>query len=217
MNRYALAAFAAVLVCSGAQADGSKQGYYATATLGANFLGDQDLDVTFDGVDSRGEAKYDAGIGAGAGIGYRFANNWAVEAEFLYRRVELDAVDLQSFGSFSEGDFANTQLSVSALYHFNLFDRDDIETYVGAGVAFIQEVDTDFEAGGVETSFETDDFAFEIQGGVRYSLWDRAFVDGSIRYTTVSDVTLESPSNGANRVTSDYDPLLLAVRFGWRF
>ena len=192
-------------------------GYYVNATFGLNTLGDQTVDVVFDGTSSSGDASFNGSFGAGAAVGYRFNRRWSVEGEFLYRRADLDDAALGTFGSFNEGDFANTQLSVNALYHFDVGSSDRISGYVGAGLAYIQEIDIDFEADGTETSFETDEFGVELHGGVRYALSDRAYVDAGLRYSLVSDVEMEAPANSANTATADYDPLLLGLKFGWRF
>lgn len=205
----------AVLATSPALAE--RTGLYASASFGLNTLGDQTLDTTVNGVSNSGKASFDSSFAGGAAIGYRFANNFAVEGEFLYRRADLDRVDLGSFGTFSEGDLANTQFSVNGLYHFNLLRNDNIETYIGAGLAWINEIDIDFEAAGTETSFETDDIAVEFMAGARYYAWENAFIDVGLRYTTLSGAELESPADGANRVKSDYDPLAAVVKFGWRF
>lgn len=215
--KHTTAALGLAVALTAGPALADKSGLYATASFGINALGDQTLDARIDGNTTSSDASFDTSFATGAAIGYRFDNAFAIEGEFLYRRADLDRVDLGGFGSFSEGDFANTQLSVSGLYHFNLLPNEDIETYVGAGVAWIQEIDIDFEAAGDETSFETDDIAFEVMAGARYYGWDKAFVDVGLRYTILSDVELESPANAANRVTADYDPLAAVVKFGWRF
>lgn len=196
----------------------SEEGFYANVSGGINFLGDQTLDVVIGSGVASSDAGFDASFAGGGAVGYRFANNISVEGEFLYRRAELDSVNLGDIGTFSDGDFANTQINVNAYYHFGLEALPAIEPYIGAGLAYINEVDIDLEdAGGVEREFESDEFGFEIMAGARYAVFDRGFVDVGVRYMPIGGVDLERSNGSADSISSDYDPFMLTAKFGWRF
>ncbi len=192
-------------------------GWYANASVGLNTLAEQDVDVVFNGTSSSGKAGFNASFGGGAALGYQYSEKWSAEVEFLYRRIELDNANIGSFGQFVEGDFANTQLSVAGFYHLGLGGDPSWSGYVGAGLAFINEVDIDFEANDTETSFESDAFGVELHGGFCYTVNDRIFVDGGVRWTLVSDVEMTLPENDANTATAGYWPLLIGLKVGWRF
>ncbi|MEN7341440.1 MAG: porin family protein [Pseudomonadota bacterium] len=193
-------------------------GFYASAVAGLNLLGDQSATYRDEAVTSSTDRQFDAAFAAGGTIGYDFGPNWRAEAELMYRRNEQDgSVTLDGLGTFAEGDFASLSIAASVLYDFELPANPNLSPYVGAGLAFIQEIDVDFEDAGIETSFETDDIAVQLQAGVRYLFGERWFADAGLRYLVASDVELEFPDDTSRTVTSDYDPLTLSVGFGYRF
>ena len=207
---------AALLACASAHSD--DRGWYASAVFGANLLGDQDAQYQSGTASGSAERSFDTSIAAGGTFGYEFGNQWRGELELMYRRNEQsDPVTIDGLGSFDDGDFASLAITASALFDFNWFSDPNITTYVGAGIAFIQEIDIDFETAGTETSFETDDIGLQLQAGARYRLGERWFVDAGVRYLIASDVELELPADSSQTVTSDYDPLTLSVAVGWRF
>jgi hypothetical protein len=59
-------------------------------------------------------------------------------------------------GSLPSGNFASTALAINGLYSFKLFGREEVRAYVGQGVAWLTEVDIDFEQGGQELSCSGD-------------------------------------------------------------
>lgn len=205
------------LLITGAVIADDKTGRYVEATFGLNTLADTDYDVFLDGTSGSGEASFDGSFGAGGAVGYRFDNGFSIEGEYLYRRVELDSVDLGAVGVFSDGDFANTQINVNGFYHLeDLFDS-AIEPYVGVGLAYITEIDSDLEQNSEELEFESDEFALEVMAGARYQVLERGFIDVGIRYLALGGVTLESTANSADTIDADYNPLMVTASFGWKF
>ncbi len=200
-----------------AKADIDKSGAYLTALAGYNSLGDQDIEATIGGVRGSGTASFSGSYLAGFAVGYRFANNWAIEEEVVFRRTTLNSANLPPLGNFSDGNFENTQLTAKALYHIPLKANDDIEAYLGLGIAWLAELDFDLETPTQERPFEQDRFGLELHAGVRYYGWKHAFAGAGIRYLTVRDTNLPSPSDARDVVRAGYDPLSLALEFGWRF
>ena len=135
----------------------------------------------------------------------------------MYRRNEMDDITLPGVGASTEGDFASLSLGASALYDFNLFGNEDVTSFVGAGVVFVQEIDIDFEVGGQETSFETDDIGFQVQFGARYDFGERWFLDARVRYLALSGVELEFRSDTSRIIKADYAPLTVSAGIGYRF
>lgn len=190
---------------------------YASATVGVGFLGSQDLTYRDATTTATGEADFDASFTGGGAIGYYVTPQWRIEGEIMYRRNDMDEITLAGVGASTEGDFASLGFGLSALYEFSPAANDRLRLYAGGGPVWIQEIDIDFEVDGAEVSFETDDVAFQIQGGARYSINDRAFVDVGLRYLTASGVELEFPADRSRTIESDYAPFTATVSVGWRF
>ena len=212
-----LAVVTAAALASG-PALGDDRGWYGSVVVGANLLGDQAAEYQSSELTVSADRAFDTSFATGATVGYEFGNQWRAEVELMYRRNEqADPITLDGFGTFNDGDFASLAITASALYDFNWFADPNVTTYVGAGVAFLQEIDVDFENAGVETSFETDDVGIQLQAGARYRFGDNWFVDAGVRYLIASDVGMELPSDTTQTLTSDYDPLTVSVGFGRRF
>ncbi|MEM9403533.1 MAG: porin family protein [Pseudomonadota bacterium] len=191
--------------------------YYVTGNVGIGFLGSEDLTYSDSALTATAEADFDASFSGGGTFGYYLTDNWRLEGELMYRRNDMKDITLGGVGTSTGGDFASLSLGVSALYEFQPTDNPRLKTYVGAGFAFVQEIDIDFEVNAMETSFETDETGLQLQAGARYDLGDRLFLDLTARYLTVSGARLEFPADTSRSVESDYSPLTLSLGLGWRF
>ncbi len=210
-------ALAALLFSAAQAADAREERWYGTLDAGIGFLGSEDLNYRDGTTNVTGEADFDASFTGGATLGYRLNDRWRVEGEILYRTNELSDVTLPGLGTFGEGDFSSVGIGLSALRDFDLFGSPKVRSYVGAGVVFIEEIDIDFEAGGDEISFETDDVAFQLQAGARYEIGERLFLDAGLRYLIASGVEMEFPADTSRIVEADYSPLTITAGIGWRF
>ena len=197
-----------------AQADGD---WYATAKFAYNTLDDQDIEYTAAGSTVNGRAEFDGGFAAGATGGYRFDNNWRLEGEVLYRTSELDTANIPGVGTFTDGDYSSVAIGVNGLYDFDLFGSDKATAYVGAGVAWLQEIDIDFEENGVESSYSGDDIGFQLMLGARYDMSERWFLETDVRYFFASDIEMTAEENAVGRVVADYEPLSVTAGIGWKF
>ena len=218
MKHLALTTTVAVLtslIGTNALADDDK--FYATGNIGIGFLGSEDLIYSDSALTATSEADFDASFAGGGTFGYYLTDNWRVEGEVMYRRNDMKGITLGGVGTSTGGDFASLSLGVSALYEFQPTDNPRLKTYVGAGVAFVQEIDIDFEIDSMETSFETDETGLQLQAGARYDLNDRLFMDLTARYLTVSGAKMEFPADTSRTIESDYSPLTLSLGLGWRF
>ncbi|MEM6638299.1 MAG: outer membrane beta-barrel protein [Pseudomonadota bacterium] len=195
----------------------SESGFYATATVGLGFLGEQRLDYRDAMTTSSADADFGASFTGGVAFGFRLNPRWRLESDVLYRRNDLDDVTLQGVGASTGGDFASFSIGFNVLRDFGVASSDRLRWYAGVGLVFVQEVDIDFEVGGAETSFETDEVGFQLQVGGRYSLSDQLYLDAGARYLSVSGAELEFPANTSRVVTSDYTPLTITVGVGWQF
>lgn len=198
-----------------AAADDSR--WYVTADVGMNVLGSEDLAYRDGAASGSAEADFDPSFAGGGTVGWRLNDRWRLEGEVMYRRNEMDDLTLPGVGASTGGDFASLSLGASALYDFDLFDSENVTTFVGAGVVFVQEIDIDFEIGAQETSFETDDIGFQVQFGARYDFGERWFLDTRVRYLALSGVEMEFPADTSRIVESDYAPLTVTAGIGYRF
>ena len=136
----------------------------------------------------------------------------------MYRRNDLEAIDIPGLGDFTEGDFASLALGINALYRFNFGDSGKWSGYIGPVIVYLQEIDIDFDTGGQqEISFETDDTAFQLKLGARYDFSDRWFAEAGATWMTASGVTMELPEDSAQTIESDYDHLTISAGIGFRF
>ena len=211
------ATFFVAVASTNARADESEK-WYATANFGLGSLSSETL-TYFDGNESStAGADFDSGFGAGATLGYRFANGWALEGEFMYRTNDLEPIDVPGHGSYEEGDFASLAIGINALYRFQLGASGKFEGYIGPGLVYLQEIDIDFEnPGEQEVSFETDDMAWQLKLGGRYDLSKRWFADASATYLVGSGIQVERFGGSTQTIESDYNHLMVSVGVGFRF
>jgi opacity protein-like surface antigen len=191
--------------------------WYATALVGASFMSDQS--VRFPDIEpaQSGEASLSSGLLTGAAVGRAFSPSFRAEAEFVYQAVDHDGVELNDGGSLPSGNFASTGFALNGLYSFNAFGREEIRTYIGLGVAWLTEVDIDFEQGGQELSYSGDGFGLQLLAGARYEIGERWFLDAGLRYLNAGEVTMDGEGAATGRVRADYEPWSASLGIGWRF
>ena len=114
-------------------------------------------------------------------------------------------------------DYSSLTFAANGYYDFNLFGSDKARAYAGAGIAWLQEIDIDFEQNGVEQSFSSDDVGFQLMLGARYNLGERWYLDAEARYLSATGISMDSEEGTGGTVTADYDPLSLTLGFGWQF
>ncbi|MEM1202568.1 MAG: OmpW family outer membrane protein [Acidobacteriota bacterium] len=219
MHAFKIPPFSAALALSGALLLGPSAGAddrYLKAVFGAGNLDDGgSLAVDDPRFVGDAEADYGTGFASGLAFGAHLSPRWVVEGEYLYRTSDFDRAVFADGETFEDGNYASVVLSGSVYYLFG-DDDDRLRPYVGAGLGWIQEVDVDFERGGEEISFETDDFGVQGMVGLRWRLGEKFLLDLQGRWLSASDITMEA-EEGDGRVIADYEPLDLLVGIGWRF
>lgn len=192
--------------------------WYATASIGLGSLADSQLTYSDGGQSASADARYEPSFAGGGTLGYRFAGGWNLEAEIMYRRNELEPIDVPGLGSFTEGDFASLALGVNALYRFRFGKSGKWSGYAGPGIVYLQEIDIDFDSNGQqEISFETDDTALQFKLGGRYDFSDRWFAEAGATYLTAGGVKMTLPADSAQTIESDYDHWTVTAGVGFRF
>jgi opacity protein-like surface antigen len=213
--------FCALAAVKAAEAEGSpdteRAHYYVSATAGLTRQSDQALDYTNGTQTANASAPLGNGFLVGGAFGRRFANGWRAEAEFMYQSVDRESISLPNTGISGDGNHASTSVALNAIYEIDLLGSPRVRTYLGAGLVYLTEVDIDFESGGVERSFSTDDTGWQLLAGARYDFSEKLFVDAGLRYLVASGVKFEGEESAVGTLVSDYEPLAITVSVGWRF
>ena len=192
--------------------------WYATADFGLGAAGSSTLLFSDGSNEQSATTDFSASFAGGGSLGYRFDNGWALEADVMYRRNEMDPVEVADLGSFDEGDLASLSLGLNVLYHFELPALPKVNAYAGAGLVRIEEVDIDFDsAGAQEISFETSDSAWQLKLGATYHVSDRWFIDGGLKYLDAGTVRMVQPSDPTQSISADYSHVTASVGVGIRF
>ena len=194
--------------------DSNEGRFYGKIYGGANFLGDESYDQT--GVvtaGATGDSSFDTGMMAGAAAGYFFTDNITAEIAWDYRRNDSDNNIFSDGTNFSSGDYASNIFFLNGYYHFDPVMKSKFRPYLGAGLGYVQEIDLDLEAGGVETSYSSDgELAVQLIAGASYALTKNWDLTADVRYVRARGMDLKQ-ENGTGQIKDiDYDPV--SVIFG---
>jgi opacity protein-like surface antigen len=164
-----------------------------------------------------GSGAYDTGFAGGLGIGYRYGNGFSAEIDWEYRSNDNDRIGFSDGTSFSDGNLASSTFYLNGYYTWEKAFA-GVRPFVGAGVGWVQEIDLDLEAGGVETSYSGDgDMAWQFMLGAETELAANWRVQGELRYTRVAGVDL-AQEGGAGRISDlDYDTWTLGLGIVYDF
>jgi outer membrane protein W len=186
---------------------------------GASMLGDQDISQT--GVAAAGatsDASFDSGWTAGGAAGYYFTNNIAAEIAWDYRNNGLDKANFSDGTNFNEGDFASNIFFVNGYYHFDHVMSSKFRPYLGAGLGYVEEIDIDLEASGVETSYSNDgELAYQFIAGTSYGLNSNWDLIADVRYIRADSMNLKNESGTGELRDVDYDPVSLNLGAVYKF
>ncbi|MFK7961925.1 MAG: outer membrane protein [Phycisphaerales bacterium] len=142
-----------------------------------------------------GDTEFDEGAGFTAGLGFKFEPiGIAVELEYIYTSNDVDTVGGAVSAFQADGDYESHLVSLNAL-----IDAENVigplGFYVGAGIG-VSYADFDVreiagtDVGGVLRGDSSTDFAWQIFGGVTFSLFDSAQLYAGVRYMNTSEVDL---------------------------
>lgn len=212
--RRSFAALASLIACLGAGEAGAAD-LYARALVGAGFAGEDRLNAsgTLAGND---EPEFSTGLMSGAAFGVAL-ERWRFEGEVMYRRNGVDEVNIGG-NAIGDGDIASLGLGVNVLYEFNLLPRENVRSYIGGGLVYLEEVDIDLEtAGGTEYSYSDSGLAGQFIAGARYALGERWELFAEYRYLHGGSVNMDAEEPNTGRIETDYNTHSLSFGVGWRF
>jgi opacity protein-like surface antigen len=200
---------ATVLDDDAAESD-SVRTWYAKASFGQGLLFDGDLDRSAGPVSGDGDGEYAAGAYFGGGLGYDLDPRWSLEIDFVYRSNDLDRATFGGTTAATNGDFASTVVSFSALRRFATETR--VRPYVGAGLAYVTEIDIDLVDGGGETSFSDSGLGAQLMVGVEWELTEHVALYAEARYLQAFDVDMgPEVATTPGRIAGDYAHLGVAL------
>lgn len=190
-------------------------GPYARLLGGLNFA----LDSDFEGSNSTsfpsGEASLDTGAVVGLGAGYRFNRRFAAELEYAYRSNDIDTIKGPGGSKIADGgDLASVAIMANGYHYFDFFEN--WSPYIGVGLGFLQEIDSDVQLTGVSSQKDLEDqvFAWQAMVGAEVPINNSWRFYGEGRFMSAPSPDL-SNSNGSYSV--DYNNLSLIFGIGYQF
>lgn len=190
------------------------QGPYARLMGGLNFA---ESDFTGSNPNSfpSGEASLDTGGVVGLAAGYRFNRNFAADLDYLYRSNDIDKIKGKGGATVADGgDLASVAIMANGYYYFDF--AESWSPYIGLGVGFLQEIDSDVELTGRNSQKDLEDqvFAWQAMVGAELPIDESWRFYGEGRFMSAPSADL-SNSNGSYSV--DYNNLSLILGIGYQF
>lgn len=179
--------------------------FYGRIFGGVSSLSDTDLSGA-----SNESIGFDSGQIFGAAIGYDYGGSpFRSEFEFAYRTGDADG------SAGIEGDFASTTVALNGYYDFANTGSSKLTPYVGAGLAYVTEIDFDVEGGAATGEYnDTGVFGYQLMVGVDYAISQRWSLNGELRYF---DAGSQSLSGSGGLLKADYDTLDVLVGATFRY
>jgi opacity protein-like surface antigen len=175
-----------VLSAGGAAA----QSWYVKGFGGATFPQDDDFEIDVRGGGGSADTglNYDTGYVLGIAGGYMFTPSIAFELEYAYRNADAEFTE----GGPSVGSESNAFMA-NAIYYFPPAGATGAwQPYAGAGLgtADLNINDVPSADGG---DFDSDyNFAYQLIGGVAYSVNPNFTINGEVRFFGINDQDLEN-------------------------
>lgn len=212
---YALTGCFAIATMPGL-AESEPQGFYVTAYAQASRLSSTSFDEIGNANLGVGlKADFDAGLGLGGDIGYKYGNGWAAEFEWNWRRHRIKSLSGGGSAVVTEGDFASNVLFINGLRRF-VRPRGGWVPYVGLGVGWIQEIDFDLNTGENERAWSKQgEIGVQLICGAEFSLSDDWRLTADVRVLRLGKQQLAAEEGVTGRLAKpDYNPV--SVQIGLR-
>ncbi|HVA15171.1 MAG TPA: OmpA family protein [Stellaceae bacterium] len=204
-------ALALAAATSGAHAQSQPtNGFYVGGAAGANI----EEDNHFNGGGANATDSYDPGFAGTLDLGYGLGNGIRLEFEPGYRNNPVDRINGRPAGS-------RTQMATmmgNAIYDFNQFQTPVIPLtpHIGAGIGYAHVWDRSGPQSGNSVSGGTDRFAYQIIGGLDYSLTPNQKIGVDYRYMVVHDVSFPV-NNGLSTEAGDLDNHTFLATYRYEF
>lgn len=195
-------------------AETEPRGYYATIYAQASRLGSTSFDESSGVLGAGLTAKFDAGLGFGGDIGFRYGNGWAAEVEWNYRRHDLKSLS-GSTTTVNDGDFASNIFFVNGLRRFP-GTSGGWTPYIGAGIGWVQEIDFDLNSGGTDRAWSKQGkIGLQLIAGAEIPMNKDWRLTADVRMLRLGSVELPAEEGVTGRLSKpDYNPV--SVQLGLR-
>ncbi len=195
----------------------AEDSWYVGAVAGFTGNSVSSLEMDTDGIEGRASADADNGYTMGAVFGRDFGGQWRLEGEFRYRTNEFASVDLPDGSLIGDGDFSSGALGLNGYWFFREVS-DTWRPFVGAGLAWMQEIDLDLAEPPVNGSYSGDGTAWQLMGGVAWMPSEKWSLDFEVRYLDAGSVTMDAErGNLKGRIGADYSLFEVTADLSWRF
>jgi opacity protein-like surface antigen len=191
------------------------------ATGGLSWQADDDNnDFTDPAGEQNADASFDTGWTGGLSIGRWIGSRWRADLEWAYRSNDSDRIKLDDGRVADDGNYASTALSINGYYHFadGRAPR-RWSPYVGAGLAWINEIDIDLEGRDFDNTYEDledDGFGVQVMGGLSWRQSERLRWDAELRWLYFGEADLENGSD-VRLEGLDYAPVTLTIGLSYEF
>lgn len=191
--------------------------WYGIVTGGISSVSDPA--VTLGGASGRFETG--SGTTFGGAIGRRFSDSLRGELEISYRSNGLKGARLAGIDAVqSDGDLAALLFMANVYYDFAPIPAGParFRPYVGLGLGFAQEVDTDLTVRGSAAQFSGSGAAWQLSLGVNWDYGSRWIAGLGLRYTDAGRIDM-SGSGAVAGQTLDlrYRAFTATASIGYRF
>lgn len=179
---------------------------------GVNLARDSDFNGSNQAFPS-GEANLDTGTIVGFAGGYKFNKNFSAELEYSYRSNDLDSLKSTSGVDIAKnGDLASVAIMANGYYHLDF--GDGWSPYIGLGIGFLQEIDSDvrYLDSSSQRDLEDEVFAWQAMIGAEVPIDQKWKLFGEGRFMSASSPEI-SNSNGSYDINYENFSLLLGVTF----
>jgi len=152
------------------------------------------------------DVSTDGGFSAGLGLGYQYNANVAVELFWEYRTNDSDTTLPNA--SVIGGNYASNVFYLNGFYYFDNAADSNWQTYVGAGLGWVQEIDIDLETAAGEESYSGDgQTGYQLFVGTQYELNNDWQLQLELRYGNISSIDMNNelsdlPFNGLDYSTT---------------
>lgn len=191
--------------------------WYVLLTGGASMVSDPN--VTLGG--SSGRLELGSGTTFGGAVGRRFSDSLRGELEISYRSNAVKRAGVQGLdASQPDGDLAALFLMANVYYDFAPIPAGParFRPYVGLGLGFAQEVDTDLRARGAAAQFSGSGAAWQLALGVNWDYGSRWIAGVGLRYTDAGRVDMTGSGGVAGQnLDLRYRAVTASASIGYRF
>lgn len=201
----------------GGEADEDDTEFYIEARGGVSIVPNPQVRFTPQaGAEQAGRIDVSNGYLGGGAVGVRFADSVRIEGEIMYRNNSVRSVGVPEFSQANAGDFNSVVLAANAYYDLKgtKLGSAALRPYAGAGLAYIQELDTDIVSPSRSAQFSGNGLGFQLLAGVNLE-WESGLRAGiGARWTSLSSTQL---TGTLGQLRSDYNPVAVTASVGYRF